>query len=299
MFSVPSNFPHLLWSLFYFLFGILLGMRDFWARDAWDCVRSNLVSWPFVTPLLSPLVFVVSWSFVFWCCVCSAPAVVCFCLGVFSVRVIGLISAGLWGGGWLKVGFGGLLGVFLFLPSLFLGVAWGLREMHALWFCFYVSLWPPCWLFIPSRLCEFISHKLLGACHLSVAGFYLPCALPLDRILFFLGLLIGFYLSWAGNSCSFDRELGFSFDMCSSGGHWAIPTPPGEKSCLVFMGSSAPERWNWICPPECVASLLWFAVVSVCVRFFCCVWKGSPPGKSRWRAIVCEEATGPWANGLI
>ena len=52
--------------------------------------------------------------------------------GCFSVRVISLISAGLWGGGWLKVGLGGLLGVFLFFPSLFLGVALGLREMHAL-----------------------------------------------------------------------------------------------------------------------------------------------------------------------
>ena len=67
-----------------------------------------------------------------WFCVgCVPPLLWCASFCVFlSVRVINLVSAGLWGGGWLKVGSGGLLGVFLFLPSLFLGVAWGLRELH-------------------------------------------------------------------------------------------------------------------------------------------------------------------------
>ena len=75
------------------------------------------------------------------------------------------------GGGWLKVGPGGLLGLFLFFPSLFLGVTLGLREMHALLSAIYLfhSGHLDIFYFVPSQPCEFFSHLLRGDNHLSVA----------------------------------------------------------------------------------------------------------------------------------
>ena len=102
----------------------------FRTRDAWGCVRSNLVSWPFDTPLLSP-----------WCLLCRVRLFVGACVfrpccGVFLFGCFLCpshrpnLSRPL-GGGRLRVGFGGLLGVLLFLPSLFLGVAWRMLELLA------------------------------------------------------------------------------------------------------------------------------------------------------------------------
>ena len=153
------------------------------------------MSWPFDTPLLSPLgvccvVFVCVLVLVVFRPCCGVLLFGCFLCPSHRPN----LSRPLGGGSaesrlWWSPG-----GVSL-SPFPLLGVAWGLREMHtllSLYICFTLATLLT---FASSRPCEFISHGLLGTFHLDVAGFYLSCALPLDRILIFLIKLTGFYLS--------------------------------------------------------------------------------------------------------
>ena len=119
------------------------------------------MSWPFGTPLPSPLGGCCVLCFCVWCW-CVPPLLWCAFVWVFlCLSHLPSFSQRL-GGGWLKVGPGGLLGLFLFFPSLFLGVTLGLREMPTLLSAIYLfhSGHLDIFYFVPSQPCEFISHLL-------------------------------------------------------------------------------------------------------------------------------------------
>ena len=162
MFSVPifvlTNFG----AFFLFVLFLVQSLVDvwvFWAKDTWDCVRSNLASWPFGTPLPPPLGGCCVLFFCVWCW-CVPPLLWCAFVWVFLCLSHQPSFSQPLGGGlaenrsWWSPGF---VSLFPF-PLPWSNFGSPRDACNVIGCCLFHSGHLDIFYFVSSQPCEFISH---------------------------------------------------------------------------------------------------------------------------------------------